>query len=296
MSDDKRKPGLPAVYELREARKAGRFARVSPGAVGWACVGLVGVMVGYNLWSTHQVNVQRQAIVSGWEQAQKTYSAPLSNTAAAIDSVFADARGPWKGESAASTPGKLDGMLYVHTTRAELSKSIYDIARDSARDSVVVCLVQNVAAGIAVESERVPNLHAFENGRAILQSSWLDKVRDEDRGVRVGLYARQFAETVASPTAPFVRVAPRADSVLLVVDEDTDGEASVYFARVGDAHVGRTRLKSESGVTDVGSHEQVDPKIWMAAKRQANGCALGRSTGRFLNALSTQPPVDGSAK
>ncbi len=282
MRDENQKPGLPAVYELRAARKAGRFARVSPGVVLYSALALAAVMGAYSWWTGYQLGQQRDAIAAQWKDAEYKYSAPLKGLSAAVDAVFADARGPWLGDSTAVAPVVLSDTFYVRVRRADLAKSTHAIAIDSSRDAAVACMAQ--PAGVAAEA--VPNLHAFENGRALFSADWLGRMQAEDRAVRVGLYGRQLLDTVLSPNAAFAKVAPHATGVLLVVDEDDAGEASVYYAHVGSQRIGRMKTTVQASVTEAGSHDEVDPKIWAAAQRQAMGCALGRELSGFLSKAS----------
>lgn len=284
MREETQKPGLPAVYELRAARKAGRFARVSPAAVLYSALGLAGVMFAYSAWTGHQMSQQRDGIVNAWAAAQKQYALPVAQVGAAVDAAFADARGAWRGEALPSKQVPLTHLLYVRAKRADLGLSIHDLAADSSRDAAVVCLAQQGG----VPAAEVPNLHSFENGRALLDVAWRERVATEDRGVRLGLYARQLSDTISLPSAPFPRLGAPAQGVLLVVDEAEPGAHSVYYAAVG-APVARTQLKVQAGVTEAGSHDAVDEKIWAAARRQAMGCALGHETAAFLAKVGGAP-------
>ncbi len=295
MRDENQKPGLPAVYELRAARKAGRFARVSPGAVLYSALALAAVMGAYTWWTGYQLGQQRDAILATWSEARTRNSEPLRDVGGMVDAVFADARGPWAGAVKPPLMGEGGGMLYVRVSRADLSKvparSIHDLAADSSRDALLGCLAQKADTAI----DAFPNLHAFENGRMVLDASWGERVRTEDRAVRLSLYQRQLMEIAVSPTSPFAKVSSKAGSILLVVDEADAGEASVYFASTrAPASIGRAQLKVEASVTEAGSHDEVDPKIWASAQRQATGCALGKEAFTFLvSAFRDHPPVAG---
>ena len=159
------------------------------------------------------------------------------------------------------------------------------------------------------------NLRVFYRGARILTEDWIRDVRDADSDMRMRLLERDFESTLRQDMPSAIDLLVRGQFLILVLDEPPEDRSALakdetlmdalqavpHFARVFVYDIAKSslvlRLRSEAAaqtrtftVSTSGSAvpaAPLDPKTSVAARRQANSCALAMSVSNAVD----EPPA-----
>jgi hypothetical protein len=313
MSD--RKPGLPAVHQLREDRSRGKYSRASGNLFLIAAVCLITILLGYRFFSGRQLDEAKVALLAKQRAVASTLGTEWFPLRDRVEKLTTDAAAHFDGDHIDEAAARWDFHslpgLYLRV-RVEDAKDVATLRRtagSSLRDGFVACLLRepNVAA-IKGESdagafaEQPWNWKKAYAATRILTDEWVGEVKDAPDPLRLRVFEQQYDKAVREEVPLAIDLLRRAQFFLLVLDEttpDAAGEAGAapsdealqevaHFARVhlldlrSGKEVLRVRRSAEASFMFAGESPVSDPETLTAMKRQVNNCALAKAVQAAL--------------
>jgi hypothetical protein len=314
MSD--RKPGLPAIHQLRADRERGKYSRATGNLFLVGAVCLVAVLLGYRFFSGRQLGEAKTSLLAKQRAVATTLGAQWYPVRDRIEKLTTDAAAHYDGDhvEAEALAGwefrSLPGLyLRLRVEDAKDVPALRRAAQGSLRDGFVACLLHepNVAAtkgeaDSGVFAEQPWNWTKAYAATRILTDEWVAEVRDAGDDLRLRVFEQQYDKAVKEEIPLAIDILQRAEFFLLVLDEgsgeaaaeagapasDEDLQEVAHFARVHllnlktGKEVLRLRRNAEASFVFAGERPVNDPETITAMKRQVNNCALAKAVDTAL--------------
>jgi hypothetical protein len=319
-----RKPGLPAVHQLRADRARGRYSRATGNLFLLAAAGLIAVLLGYRFFAGRELDEAKVALLSKQRAVASTLGAQWYPLRDRVEKLTTEAAAHFDGdhvEAEASTWDfrSLPGLyLRVRVDDARDVATLRRSAGSSLRDGFVACLLRepNVAAtkgdpDAGAFAEQPWNWKKAYGATRILTDEWVGEVKDAPDPLRLRVFEQQYDKAVREEIPQAIDLLQRAQFFLLVLDEpaaEAANEAGApateealqevsHFARVHvlelktGREILRLRRSAEASFMFAGEKPVTDPETLTAMKRQVNNCALAKAVQAAL-----APTPDGVAR
>lgn len=307
---NERKPGLPAVHQLREDRARGRYSRATGNLLVFAALSLGTVLVVYHIISGRQLDESKVSLLAKQRAVAATLGAKWTPLRDKVEKLTLDAAAHFDGDKVDADAAKWDfrsqpGIyLRVRVADAKDTESLRRASTNSLRDGFVGCLLRepNTAAAkgepdAGAFAEQPWNWKKAYAATRILTDEWVNEVKESPDPLRLRVFEEQYDKAIREDVPQAIDLIARAQFFLLVLDEPSadaaaDGGAPAseealqevpHFARVhlldfsSGKEVLRVRRNAEASFLFAGEHTVDDPETLTAMKRQVNNCALAKA-------------------
>lgn len=302
-----RKPGLKAVYDTREQRLRGKFARLTPRILGFLASSFVAIMVLYGVFSKRSLETSKNELLAKRRAVETQLGPEWFALRDSIEKKTIDTAHDWPGDWVDSEAGKFDfrtqpGIyLRLRVADARDVDTLRKSARMSVKDGFTGCIMRTQVAATrsdadaGIGNEQPWNLRQAYASTRVLTDDWGGEVKAADDELRLRVFEQQFDKATREEIPLAVDLVKRAKFFLLVLDEDAaeavekvDGGAITMEALQLVAHNARVRIwnlktgaelarikaRGEGGFRFVGEQGTSDPAALEAMQRQVNNCAL----------------------
>lgn len=303
MNQPPRKPGLKAVYDLREQRVKGKFTRLTPRILLMLVSSFVTIIVGYGFFAKRSLDKSRNELLAKRRAVETTLGPEWFPLRDKLEKLTVDTAREWTGDWLDSATGRTDFRtsqtlyLRLRVNEAKDIAKLRDSIGASTKDGFIACLMkgtaaplpdggayqitrENVAEVSSLGLREVWNVRQAYAATRILTDTWADEVKDAGDDLRLRVFEQQF-ETASKKEIPLaIDIVKRAQFFVLVLDEDapealekTDGGPITLSALELVPHEARVRVWNLKTGAE------------LARVKRAGG-----ATYRFIGEQATQDP------